>query len=177
MRELTFKGFLKQYVYSLSTSDTYGLYKLSAEAAASNPRLREPLFLYALFHNKSDVLLQATKDKRLKKEYSDLLDHYDKASLENALHNKSPELPERYLRVYTSYTRLMMRKKNNAHMKNLMHQKIKLLQKEKNISNYRLYTDLKLNPSNINSFLKTGNPRKVSQDTAKRMISYLESVA
>ena len=175
MRELTFKGFLKQYIFSLSTSDTYGLYKLSAEAATTNPRLREPLLLYALFHDKSDVLLQATKDSCLKKEYSNILNRYDKSHMENALHNKSPELPERYLRVYTSYTRLMMRKKNNAHMKNLMYQKIKLLQKEKKVSNYRLYTDLKLNPSNINSFLKTGNPRKVSQDTANKMISYLET--
>ena len=69
MRELTFRGFLKQYVFSLSSLNTYGLYKLTAEAATTNPRLREPLFLYALFSDKSDVLLQATKDYNLKKVY------------------------------------------------------------------------------------------------------------
>ena len=177
MRELTFKGFLKQYVYSLSSLETYGLYKLAHEAATSNPRLREPLFLYALFSDKSDVLLQATKDLNLRNEYADLLKRYSKNSMEKALVNNSPELPERYLRVYISYTRLMMRKNNKTHMKNLMYQRIRSLQEEKKVSNYRLYTDLKLNPSNINSFLKTGNPRKVSQDTADKMMSYLEAVA
>ena len=177
MRELTFKGFLKQYVYSLSSSETYGLYKLAHEAATSNSRLREPLFLYALFNDKGVVLLQATKDLNLRNEYTDLLNKYNKDDMEKALVNNSPKLPERYLRVYVSYTRLMMRKNNNTHMKNLMYQRIRNLQEEKNISNYRLYTDLKLNPSNINSFLKTGNPRKVSQDTADKIMSYLEALA
>ena len=177
MRDLTFKGFLKQYVYSLSSSNTYGLYKLANEAATTNPRLREPLFLYALFHDKSDILLQATKDVCLKQEYANLLKRYSKNDMEKALVNKTSKLPERYLRVYLSYTRLMMRKNNNHHMKNLLYQRIRSLQEEKNVSNYRLYTDLNLNPSNINSFLKTGNTRKVSQDTAFKMLSYLEATA
>ena len=177
MRELTFKGFLRQYVYSLSSSETYGLYKLAKEAATSNPRLREPLFLYALFYDKSDVLLQATKNVSLKNEYSNLLNKYDKNSMEKALIGSSKDLPERYLRVYISYTRLMMRKNNKNHMKNLLYKRIKSLQKEKNISNYRLYTDLKLNPSNINSFLKNGNMKKVSQETADKIMSYLEAIA
>ena len=90
-----------------------------------------------------------------------------------ALVNNSQELPERYRRVYVSYTRLMMRKNNNRHKKGLLHTKIKELQEAKSVSNYRLYTDLKLNPSNVNAFLKTGNLRKVSQDTADKLLSYL----
>ena len=175
MRELTFKGFLKQYVYSMSSSKTYSLYKLVNEAATINPRLREPLFLYALFEDKGKVLLQATKDTRLKEEYSNLLKNYDKSSMKTALANNSPELHERYLKVYVSYTRLMMRKDNNKHIKELLHTRIRQLQENKGISNYRLYTDLKLNPSNVNTFLKTGNPRKVSQSTADKLLSYLES--
>lgn len=177
MRELTFKGFLKQYVYALSSSKTNGLYKLSTEAATTNPRLREPLFLFALFHDKSKVLLQATKDLNLRNEYLNLLKQYDKNSMEQALINNSSDLPERYTRVYVSYTRLMMRKRNNTHIKTLMHKEIKRLQEIKKVSNYRLYTDLKLNPSNVNAFLKTGNVRKVSQDTADKIISYLEEYA
>ena len=176
MRDLTFKGFLKQYVYALSSSKTHSLYKLSDEAS-TNSRLREPLFLYALFHDKGAVLLQATKDLSLKSKYSDMFIKYDKDSMRKALDSSSPELPERYIRVFNSYTRLMMRKSNKTHLKTLLHKRIRKLQAEKKVSNYRLYTDLKLNPSNINSFLKTGNPRKVSQDTADRMLAYLESVA
>jgi len=174
MRELTFKGFLKQYVYSMSSNKTYGLYKLAHEAAATNPRLREPLLLFALFTGKEKVLLQATKDAMLKEEYTNLLKVYSKHQMEEALANNSPELPERYLRVYVSYTRLMMRKNNNRHMKELLYARIRQLQEDKGISNYRLYTGLKLNPSNVNAFLKTGNPRKISQGIANKLLSYLE---
>ena len=177
MRELTFKGFLKQYVYALSSAKTYSLYKLSKEAATVNPRLREPLFLYALFHNKEKVLINAVKDYSLRQEYSTLLKKYDIHSMKKALESNSTDLPERFLRVYSSYKRLIMRKMNNNYLKSLMYKKIITLQVEKNISNYRLYTDLNLNPSNINSFLKTGNVRKVSQSTAKKMIAYLEKIA
>jgi DNA-binding Xre family transcriptional regulator len=176
MRELSFKGFLKQYVYSLSASKTSSLYKLANEAATTNTRLREPLFLYALFWEKENILLMATKDRNLHNEYSGLLGKYDKNSLENALASNSHELPERYLRIYVSYTRLMMRKKNNNNIKMLMHKEIRHLQDVKAISNYRLYTDLGLNPSNVNSFLKNGNVQKVSRGTADRIISYLEEI-
>ena len=60
MRELTFRGFLTQYVKQLSAQETNSLYKLAAEASSNNPRLREPLFLYAVYSQKQDVLLQAT---------------------------------------------------------------------------------------------------------------------
>lgn len=49
MRELTFRGFLAQYVKQLSAEKTNSLYKLAAEAGSSNPRLREPLLLYAVY--------------------------------------------------------------------------------------------------------------------------------
>jgi hypothetical protein len=174
MRELSFKGFLKQYVFSLSAGKTYSLYKLANEAATTNSRLREPLFLYALFWEKENVLLKATKDRNLHNEYSRMFCKYDKNSMEKAFAINSAELPERYLRVYLSYTRLMMRKKNNNNIKMLMHKEIRHLQDVKAVSNYRLYTDLGLNASNVNSFLKNGNLQKVSRKTADRIISYLE---
>jgi hypothetical protein len=46
------------------------MYKLAAEAGSSNPRLREPLFLYALYTQKEKVLLQATKEPTLHMEFT-----------------------------------------------------------------------------------------------------------
>jgi hypothetical protein len=177
MRELTFNGFLKQYVYALSAGKTHSLYKLAHEAATTNTRLQEPLFLYALFFGKERVLLQATKNPDLRNKYQSLLELYSKDIIEHALLSSSPILPERYLRVYASYTRLRMRKENNNHIKTLMYNEIRRLQEEKSVSNYRLYTDLKLNPSNVNSFLKHGRVGKVSQNTASKILSYLETCA
>ena len=51
MRKLTFEGFLKQYVAELSGVETASVHKL-ADRMAENPRLKEPLFLYALAFNK-----------------------------------------------------------------------------------------------------------------------------
>lgn len=69
MRELTFKGFLAQYLKRLSKSNTNSLYRLAEEASSDNPRLKELLLLFALYSDKQTVLLQATKDQNLLAEY------------------------------------------------------------------------------------------------------------
>ena len=72
MRDLTFRGYLTQYVRQLAAEETNSLYKLAAEACSNNPRLREPLFLYAVYTQKEKVLLQATKEPTLYMEYERL---------------------------------------------------------------------------------------------------------
>ena len=57
MRKLTFEGFLKQYVADLSGVQTASIHKL-ADCSQDNPRLKEPLFLYALAFDKVDWLLR-----------------------------------------------------------------------------------------------------------------------
>jgi hypothetical protein len=94
MRELTFTGFLKQYVRALSFADTGSLYKLAYEAVSDNPRLREPLFLFALFSGKEKVLLTATKLPELHREYANMLKQYDRQGMEQSLQSGDPILPE-----------------------------------------------------------------------------------
>ena len=177
MRQLTFKGYLRQYVRALSYAKTNGLYRLAHEAATNNPRLREPLLLYALFWNKAEVLLKATKDRKLYLEYTHYLTTYDVYSMEKALINGDSSLPERLTRVYQSY--LVARKKvqNENHTKLLMRNRILKLQKEKNVSTYRLFKDLNLNHGNITAFLKHGDCSKLSLDKARSTLSYLEAFA
>ena len=54
MRKLTFEGFLKQYVAELSGVQTASVHKL-ADCLNENPRLKEPLFLYACLLYTSDA--------------------------------------------------------------------------------------------------------------------------
>jgi hypothetical protein len=158
MRDLTFAGFLKSYVRSLSKTETNSLYKLTKEAADENPRLREPLFLYAKFT-----------------EYKNLANRYDKAGFEAALQNAMSPLPEEYKKVWKSYLSKKNRLQNDNHTKELMRNKVVKLQKSKGVSNYRLYADLGLNPGNFNAWLKYGDPNKVSLDTARRAVKYFEN--
>lgn len=175
MRELTFRGFLTRYVRSLSKQNTNSLYKLAAEAATENPQLREPLFLFALYSQKQDVLLQATKDANLHTEYSRLAAQYTQKEMTQSLEEASPALPLDYLKVWKSYQGQKNRCKSDDHTKELMRQKVKRLQQKHGVTNYRIYTDLKLNPGNLNAWLKHGDSDKVSLDTARRTLHYVES--
>jgi hypothetical protein len=157
----------------LSLSGTGGIYRLAAEAASSNPRLREPLFLYALFSGNEKQLLAATKSSDLWKDYSDLLLRFDLQGMEVALQNDTPSLPDGFSKVYRSYLYAKNKKQGENHTKSLMRNRILRLQREKNVSTYRLYTDLQINHGNMNAYIKHGDCSKVSLDTARRAVEYL----
>ena len=135
--------------------------------------MREPLFLYAVTSDKADFLLQATKDTQLNAEYANMLASFDKDTLFHALESGDPMLPEGYHKVYRSYISVRDRMKAESHTKELLLKKIRRLQKEKSVSNYRIYTDLSLNQGNMNAYLKHGDLTKVSLDTARRVAEYL----
>lgn len=175
MRELTFSGFLHKYVRDLSEQNTLNLYKLTAETASKNPRMREPLLLYALFADKSDVLLRVAKDKKLHAEYDDVLNQFDKQQMASALQAQSKKLPAGYLKVWKSYLSEKNRNITDNQTKALMCNKISRLQNEKQVTNYRLYTDLKLNHGNLNAYLKHGDCSKLSLDTTRKVLQYLEN--
>lgn len=61
---------------------------------------------------------------------------------------------------------LANKKKREDRTKLLMLKKIKQMQQDKHISNYRIYTDLKLNAGNINDYLTNGRADKLSLKTA-----------
>lgn len=175
MRELTFLGFLTKYVRQLSLCDSNGMYPLAEEAGGRNPRLREPLLLYALWSQKTQLLLRAAKNPELQRYYSDFLRTHDKSTVELALKNGAPELAEAYHKVWRSYLSIKGQRQGEDHTKELMRGKLKRLQEKKGITNYRIYTDLKLNPGNLNAWLKHGSSEKVSLETARRALRYVET--
>ena len=71
MRKLTFEGFLKQYVAELSGVQTASIHRL-ADCLSENPRLKEPLFLYALAYDKVELLLRYTANNTIAAEYEQL---------------------------------------------------------------------------------------------------------
>ena len=144
MRKLTFEGFLKQYVAELSGVQTTSIHKL-ADCLRENPRLKEPLFLYALAYDKANLLLRYTANSTIAAEYEQLSNSYSMAQMLLFLENQSPELPEGYLK------------------------------QKKHLTNYRLYTDLKLNPGNVNAWLKHNDSSKMSLDCARQIYKYAKS--
>ena len=175
MRPLTFHGFLGQYVSTLSLSGSKRLYTLASEMVSKNPRLKEPLFLYAFYSDKALYLLSVTKAPGIVQEYTELLNRYDKAAMEAALSNDDPLLREEYRKVYRSYLTARDKKIGELHTKNLMRNRIIRLQDEKGVSSYRIYKDLGINQGNMNAYLKNGDCSKVSLNIARKAIQYLES--
>ena len=174
MRELTFRGFLTRYVKELSKAKTNSLYKLAEEASSDNARLREPLLLFALYSGKQTVLLQATKDQHLFAEYQKMVSQYSAQQMTQMFEDNDSVLPNEYHKVWRSFQSQKNRVQSDDHTKELMRLKVKRLQERCGVSNYRIYTDLKLNPGNVNAWLKHGVADKVSLDTARRTLRYVE---
>ena len=174
MRELTFRGFLTQYVRELSLAKTNSLYKLVREACTVNVRLKEPLFLYALFAEKAEVLLQAARNTDLQAEFQTLLKQYAVDEMTKALQAQCECLPDAYHKVWRSYLSVKNRVHTEADTKELMRKKLLRLQEKNGVSNYQIYTDLRLNPGNVNAWLKHGKSEKVSLDNARMMLRYVE---
>ena len=171
MRKLTFKGFLSQYVKNLSYSNTLDVKRLAREATTSNLRLRAPLVLYALASSKKDLLIDALSVCNNASEMCRMLDYFECSDLESQLGKSN--VPEDYSKVWNSFLVARDAPKRDNDLKGAMRKKILRVQAEKNCSNYRVYTDLKLNPGNINSWLKNGDSTKVSYQTAERVMDYV----
>lgn len=171
MRKLTFKGFLASYVKELSCAGTVNLRTLAGEAASTNFRLRAPLLLYAVVHGKTALLRKHLMENDCADELLQMLELLDASDVVDLL--EQGKLPEAYLKIWNSFLVRQNRPQNDDALKAAMREKILQLQKAKGCSNYRLYRDLKLNPGNINSWLKNGDSSKVSYQTAQRIITYM----
>ena len=161
MRKLTFEGFLKQYVTELSGVQTASIHKL-ADCLQDNPRLKEPLYLHALAFDKVDLLLR----------YSN---RYSLAQMLLLLENQSLELPEGYLKVWRSYCSVRDAALADNDTKELIHRRVVEIQQKKHLTNYRIYADLKLNPGNVNAWLKHNDSSKMSLDCARQIYKYAKS--
>ena len=123
MRKLTFEGFLKQYVAELSGIQTVSVHKL-ADCMTENPRLKEPLFLYALTFDKVDLLLRYTANSTVVAEYEQLSNRYSLAQMLLLLENQSHELPEGYLKVWRSYCSVRDAALADNDTKELIHRRV-----------------------------------------------------
>lgn len=175
MRELTFAGFTKKYVEELSVEHTTAIYKLLREAVTQNARLKEPLYLYAVSNGRLKTLLTASKKTAFYDEYLRLSKEFICPELLNGLEAGTSELAQEYQKVWRSFCSVKGKAKRDERVKNMMAEKIKRLQEEKEVTTYRICKDLGLNNANVNHWLKNGCNGKVSMSTARRVLQYMDS--
>lgn len=167
MRQLTLLGFLSEYVKSLSECNSLNIHKLINEVYGGNYRLREPLFLYCHYSGKSEILLKYLNDTDIE-EYTVVA-----TLLEN---NRTNDLPTDFIKVLNSYKRKVGMKDNDDNIKMLMLDKIIKLKEQKNITNYRIYTDLNINAGNFNDFVKNRKLSRLSLDKSREVYNYLQNL-
>jgi len=178
MRQLTFRGFLHKYIKGLSYCGSSDIRSLAQEVQVKNYRLVEPLVLYALSVNKSNYLNRVANDSLLLAE-SFRFEHMNLddviAVLEHELVNNAAVIPSNYVKTYQSYVYYRDKQKSQNHTKMLMRDVINELREQKNISVYRVYTDLNLNHGCVHNYVKNGNVQGISLNTAKRILEYLKA--
>ena len=138
-------------------------------------RLKDPLFLYALAFNKVELLLRYTANSTIAEEYEQLSNLYSLEQMLVLLEKQSSELPEGYRKVWRSYCSVRDAALADNDTKELIHRRVLELQQKKKLTNYRLYTDLKLNPGNVNAWLKHNDSSKMSLDCARQIYKYAKS--
>lgn len=163
MRELSFKGYLEQQLCELSDYNGKSLYKF-AKIAERNARLKDVLCLYLHFYVSEKLTSQLTKK---------FVYLSDCKSLTAQTSEQLAQTQSGYKTIYENYLNRKNSKQNNDKLKALMQKRIVELKKEKGITNYRIYKTLSLNSGNVNTFLKKGDVSKVSLDTARRILAYV----
>lgn len=175
MRRLTFSGFLQSYVRALSGADTLALATL-VRRATEEPRLVEPLLLWAAVSGRAGRLLQLLEHRGdLRAELRHLADLQASGTLERALDAESRRLRPEYGKVWRSYV-----VRRDAHLRDerlrlQARQRVLALESEKHVTRYRMAKDLGLNPGNLHAFLTKGDATKLSLDRAVELVRYLEA--
>lgn len=174
MRPLTFKSFLSNYLRDLSAQGTSAPFRLAKELD-SQPRLLAPLCLYAAQD------LTAEQLTHLRQKYPPVDGEFSQNSFLLAPQTDlGPALESladmnAYRKCWNSYLCVRDKKQSDLHTKQLMVKKIKSLQAQQGITNYRIYKGLGLNPGNVNAFLTHEDCSKVSLDTARKILGFVRS--
>ncbi len=169
MRKLSLKSYLEKEMISLSGLNSKSLYRFSA-LSEKNARLKDTVVLYLMLFVKEDL------KRHLLNKYPHLLSGCEKLngiSTENRECFLEGDSLSEYRTIYENYLNRINKQANEDKVKRMMYQRIVQLQQEKDITNYAVYKTLKLNPGNANAFLKNGDVSKLSLDTVRRILEFV----
>lgn len=162
MRKLEFNGFLKLYIKDLTGSDTLSVHKLT-KLCKKNYRLLDSVVLFCVIEDKIELF-----HKYSNFEYKEMTSNLTK---DNFLDEEFSFFD--FAKIWDSYLSKANSFDYDEIIKGRIRENILLMMKQKNISNYRIYKDLCLNPGNTNDFLRNGNNKKVSLDVVKKIYNYV----
>ena len=173
VKPVGFKSFLTQYAKSMSDDSSLSLSK-AERVVQQNERFLSIFLLLLLFDEKKANTLAKNPSRfpQLWERYIEVRRLYTKQDLQSLDDYVNRLHPFDELRkAYTSYLRNVLQKKHNEKA-SISNEITKILQ-DKNISIYRVYKDLELNPGNVNDFFKNKRFEKLSIETLKIIYNYV----
>ena len=173
MRELTFGGFLKKYLVDLSGQKGENLSYLAKRADNENPRLKEPLILYAYFCKEPQTVKRQFANSSSYKEFCDFSQRFK--SKQEAMKYLNEDKPfDDYCKVYKSYIAKRDRKNFEKDLKSDIREEILSALNNKSVTAYMVVKEesLNLNKSNFYSFLR-GNMGCLTISSAYNVMKYL----
>ena len=171
MRELTFKGYLLSQLQELSSFNSTSLYTFS-QLARNNARLNDTLTLYLMLYTEENLRSKLLKKFDYLNSSCEKLNGLNDDNVETYLQNDS--LSE-YRTVYNNFLYQRNRKEQEDRLKMMMYKRISEVKQAKCVTNYRIYKELNLNPGNVNAFLKNEDISKVSVDTARKILAFVNN--
>ena len=175
MRRPTFERWIQRQLLNLTNTESFNLRKLAALAQKDNPRLREPLLLYAHETGKLERLFSYIWKNDLLESYNSVAKLIANKDLtEVSLREQEIEgLPREYKKFLSSYRIAHQKPENTNESKKLRWERSRALQLEKGISTAEIYRSLELNPGNVNAYMKHGALDKLSLKNATNIMKYL----
>ena len=175
MASLTFKAFLQDYLEDLSRFHTTDIERLTIEAATSNAKLKEPLFLYVTLLNRQSLFDLVIKRNGYQSFYKNLPQGYDASTLLPAL--AEGILPWAYDEIWRMYTFQKSFERPRDKRKDQMRNQILSLQKETAISTETMCQDTETEECAVNPWLRTAASNKIDVLSAQKLLRYMEDMA
>ena len=169
MRELTFKGYLRSQLQELSGLNSTSLYAFS-KFAIDNARLKDALSLYLVMYTEEGLRNKLLKKYEFLNVSCEKLCGLNESNLDSYLKDNNQS---EYTTVYNNFLYQRNHREQENRIKTMMYERIIEVKKIKCVTNYCIYKHLELNPGNVNAFLKNGDVSKVSLDTVRKILSFV----
>ena len=170
MRQLSLGGFLDKYIRELSGYERIDIAKMATDADTANPRLKEPLIVYASIKRPKATIDKLFANTSLAQDYESYFSHNFEASEEFF-----STLPDNYKKLYRSYLSVKNQKETERQLKELYRQKILKIKESCGITDYRICKKFSVNSGNLHSFLYQGKTENISLEKTRQIYEYVSN--
>ena len=180
MRRPRFQSWARSELLKATGSRSFNLRKLAARAqAGSDESLTATLLLYAYESNCLDRLMSYIYDADLKHEYSQVIQHIGKRSVERLALRGTPlmTLPAPYRAVFKAYEEAYYAPERIEEEKRSLQQSSNLAMLQSGGSPADIARDLNLNYENLHAYLVRGEIQRFTLDTIRTIDTHLQFLA